>query len=58
VALAQIYGIGIPVVERDSQQFMKLANAARFVKADFNPDQPRDAHGRWTDESGAAPVVP
>jgi len=37
VALAQIYGIGIPVVERDSQQFMKLANAARFVKADSIP---------------------
>ena len=58
VALAQIYGIGIPVVELDSQQFMKVASAAQFVKADFNPDQPRDALGRWTDESGTAPVVP
>jgi hypothetical protein len=27
--------------------------ASARLKAGFNPDQPRDADGRWTDEGGA-----
>lgn len=54
IALAQIYGLGIPIAELDSQRLKQLATTAPSVKASFDPDQPRDAHGRWTDE-GSTP---
>jgi Restriction endonuclease fold toxin 5 len=50
VALAQIYGLRIPIADLDSGQRKQLAAAAPFAKANFNPDQPRDDHGRWTDQ--------
>ena len=50
--LAQFYAMAIPVVELDHRQLTKLASTARLIKANFNPDQPRDALGRWTDEGG------
>jgi hypothetical protein len=61
VALAQIYGLRIPITGLDSRQIEQLAAAARFAKANFNPDEPRDERGRWTDAgggvSGAVPLV-
>jgi hypothetical protein len=50
MALAQIYGMGIPIIELDSERLKKLASIVR--KFNFNPDQSRDARGRWTDEGG------
>lgn len=58
VALAQIYGMGIPIIELESEQLLKLANIPPFVKANFNPDQPRDAHGRWTEQGGIVSEMP
>jgi hypothetical protein len=58
VALAQIYGLRIPITGLDSRQIELLAAAARFAKANFNPDEPRDERGRWTDEGGASEGVP
>jgi hypothetical protein len=55
VALAQIYGMSIPVAELDRPQIAKLSGIA---KANFSPDQPRDAHGRWTDEGAPAASRP
>ncbi len=52
VALAQIFGLRIPVGNLDNRQLTGLAAAARLVKANFNPDEPRDDHGRWTDADG------
>ena len=48
LALAQIYALSIPVIELDAKQLQNLATIARLVKANFNPDQTRDARGRWT----------
>jgi len=53
LALAQIYGIRIPVRELSEVQTRQLAGVTALVRANFNPDEPRDAHGRWTDEGGA-----
>jgi hypothetical protein len=55
MALAQIYGMAIPIVNLTREQFSKLASLSCFIKANYNPDQPRDAHGRWTD--GSNPIV-
>ena len=61
LALAQIAGLRIPVFELDSRQLKELAAAAPLIKANFNPDEPRDEHGRWTGDGGgdseAAPAV-
>jgi hypothetical protein len=55
LALAQIYGLRIPVGELDDGQLRRLA-ATRFSK-NFNPDEPRvpkgDPHGgEWTTGGG------
>src|SRR5260370_1737360 len=51
IALAQIYGMGIPIPELDGRQLAKLASIAQFIKANFNPEQARDTHGRWPEEA-------
>jgi hypothetical protein len=48
IALAQIYGLQIPLPDLDGNRLEQLARAASLVKAGFNPDEPRDWHGRWT----------
>lgn len=35
----------------------RLAQAASLSKYNFNPDEPRDWHGRWTDGEGGAPIA-
>jgi hypothetical protein len=52
IALAQIYGLRIPIDDLDDRQLKRLAYS-RFAKIDFNPDEPRipkgDPHGgEWT----------
>ena len=55
LALAQIYGVhASSPAELDDRQVARLAKAAVIVKADFNPDEPRDWQGRWTTGDGAA----
>jgi hypothetical protein len=53
LALAQIYGLRIPIAGLDSGQLRKLSAAATWVKANFNPDEPRipagePGAGEWT----------
>jgi hypothetical protein len=53
IALAQIYGLRIPVGELDGRQLKQLAAVAALAKADFNSDEPRIAAGQpgggeWT----------
>ena len=58
IALAQIHGVQIPTVDLDSVQLEQLASIALCVKANFDPNQPRDAHGRWTDADSSENRVP
>jgi hypothetical protein len=58
IALAQILGLRIPIEDLDSRQLSRLARAAPFVKANFNPGQPRvpagePGGGEWTTGGGA-----
>ena len=58
-ALAQIYGLRIPVGELDDAAFHKLAAVARLIKAGFDPNEPRipqgePGAGQWTYEPGYA----
>ena|SRR5215469_7546990 len=58
LALAQIYALrASPSAEFDDRQLASLAKAATFVKANFNPDEPRDWHGRWTTEGGDTQIA-
>jgi hypothetical protein len=63
-ALAQIYGLYIPVGELDDRQLQQLS-PGRLAKAGFNPDEPRipagePDGGEWTTGGGSAtaPAVP
>lgn len=49
LSLAQIYGLFIRTDPLDDDQIRQLAALAPIVKANFNPDEPRDSHGRWPD---------
>ena len=58
-ALAQIFGLRIPVDDLDRGKLKRLATAAPFIRANFNPDEPRvpagqAGGGEWTAGSGAA----
>jgi hypothetical protein len=62
VALAQIYGLRIPIGELDNQRLRRLA-VAGVAKWTFNPGEPRipkgELHaGEWTTGSGEAAVPP
>jgi hypothetical protein len=57
IALAQIFGLRIPVEGLDARQLAELATAASLIKANFNPDEPHDEHGRWTDNGNAASTL-
>ena len=57
LALAQIYGLRIPIAGLDSGQLRKLTAVAPSLKANFSPDEPRipagePGGGQWTDGSG------
>jgi len=57
IALAQIYGLRVPIADLDDRQLKRLAAIAALHKIGFNPDEPRipagqPGGGEWTD--GAA----
>jgi hypothetical protein len=53
IAKAQRRGFAIPLAELDDANLRRLALAAALTK-EYNPDEPRDDHGRWTSEGGGA----
>jgi hypothetical protein len=64
IALAQIFGLRIPLDALDRERLRRLALAAPFIKANFNPDEPRipagqTGGGEWTTTGGAggAPAI-
>ena len=59
LALAQIYGLRIPVRELDGRKLKQLAAIAALAKAGFDPDEPRipaGEHdgGEWTTGGGGS----
>ncbi len=62
VALAQIYGLPIPIDELDDRRLVKLARVTAFARTGFNPDEPRipkgnPRGGEWTgsgDDEGSS----
>jgi len=57
MTLAQIFGLRIPIVELDPRQLEQLSAAAPFIKANFNPGEPRvpagqRSGGEWTTGGG------
>jgi hypothetical protein len=59
IALAQIYGLHIPIYELDHQQLAKLSAVTRFIKTSYNPDEPRvpkgdPRGGEWTTGGGGS----
>jgi hypothetical protein len=63
IALAQIYGLRIPVRDLDGGQLKQLAAIAPLAKAGFDPDEPRlpagqPGGGEWTagGDAGAARI--
>lgn len=46
---AQLLALTIPISMLDDAQLVRLAAVADLVKAGFDPGQPRDGGGRWTD---------
>lgn len=64
IALAQIFGLRIPLDGLDRERLRRLALAAPFIKANFNPDEPRipagePGGGEWTTtgDAGGAPAI-
>jgi hypothetical protein len=60
IALAQIYGLHIPVDELDESLLDRLALASPLSKANFNPDEPRlpkgePGAGQWTGDGTGSP---
>ncbi len=53
IAAARRRGFVIPLAELDDPHLRRLGLAAALTK-EYNPDEPRDDHGRWTSEGGAA----
>lgn len=55
-APVRLPGIGVPLGEHDDPYLRRLGLAAALIKGEYDPDQPRDERGRWTNEgaTGAA----
>jgi hypothetical protein len=59
IALAQIYGVRIPIDCLDDRQLRRLAHAGHLAKAGFNPGEPRVPRGslgggEWTNGDAEA----
>jgi len=61
-ATAMLAAVHARAPELNPEAALRLANAEReLTKYNYNPDEPRDWHGRWTSEGAAnqtSPLVP
>jgi hypothetical protein len=57
-ALAMIATLHLRLGEISDDAFARVARTDALLKYNFNPDEPRDPHGRWTDEGGSSAVEP
>jgi hypothetical protein len=63
IALAQIFGLRIPIDDLDDWRLNRLAAAAPLIKAGFNPDEPRvpagePGGGEWTTDGDSEMELP
>ena len=58
MALAQIHALFIPTNGLDDGQLTQLALVAPLIKTNFNPDEPRDTQGRWSEPGSTGSVMP
>lgn len=61
IVKAQLLGLTLPLESLGESQLRRLEIAADLLKANYDPDQPRDERGRWTTNgsgSGAGPAQP
>jgi hypothetical protein len=56
--LAQIAALQLQFSEMREDRLAGLARTDELLKANFNPAQPRDDKGRWTDDGDAVAVLP
>jgi len=55
MTLARIATLQLPLFElSEGEAANRMAAADRLLKAGFNPDEPRDWHGRWTTAGGTS----
>jgi hypothetical protein len=55
--LAAIAAVQTRTPELSSEAALRLAEADRgLTKYNYNPDEPRDWHGRWTRDGSAGPI--
>jgi len=59
IALAQIFGLRIPMPDLDAGALRRLSVAATLIKANFDPNQPRlpagqPGGGEWTGDGGSS----
>ncbi len=52
LAMIATLQLGLPELP-DGAAATRMAAADRLLKYNFNPDEPRDSHGRWTTDGGA-----
>lgn len=60
-ALAQIEALHLALPNVAPGRIERMARTDELLRANFNPSQPRDERGRWTDESGggeAGNIIP
>jgi hypothetical protein len=51
LVMAQLFGLEVPLDELDDDRLRRLSRVAGLIKGGFDPDQPRDEHGRWTSDA-------
>ena len=51
LVMAQLLGLEIPLDALDDARLRRLRLASDLIKAGYDPNQPRDEHGRWTFEA-------
>ena len=50
---AQLLAMCMPIGVLDDEQLVRLAAVGDLIKAGFDPNQPRDDRGRWSDDGAA-----
>lgn len=52
IAKAQQAGVPLAILDIEDRVLRRLCIAEALAKAGYDPDEPRDDHGRWTDGGG------
>jgi hypothetical protein len=59
LSLAMIAAVQLGLGDMPENRIERVSRTDRLLKANFNPAEPRDAHGRWTNDGGdTGTIVP